>query len=749
MRVNTSFNQAWTFHAGFSEELATEFCTGESVTLPHNAVDLPFNYFDETTYQRAFTYQKIVEWQPEFAGKEVSLVFDGAMADAVVYLNGKAVVAHKDGYTPFTARLTGLLIKGDNLISVKIDGTENPEIPPFGGRIDYLTYAGIYRDVWLKVTDSISIANIKIETGNVLTDSKSVSVRCDLNNPQNLAFSGTLTVQMKDSAGTVIGEVSADAVAASVTLHLRNLKGIALWGLDSPTLYEITATLVTDKGSDALFSHFGFRTAEFTADGFLLNGKPLKIRGLNRHQAYPYVGYAMGRSAQERDAELLKYTLKCNLARTSHYPQSPYFLDHCDRIGLLVFEEIPGWQHIGGDVWKQESIQNVRRMIERDWNHPSIIVWGVRINESQDSHDFYIETNRLARELDTTRQTGGVRYITDSEFLEDVYTMNDFILGNDELPGSNRARLPLRDQLENTGLKRKVPYMVTEFGGHMYPTKRHDQEQRQAEHVTRYLQVLNASYGDENSCGSVGWCMFDYNTHKDFGSGDRICHHGVMDSFREPKFAAYVYMSQCDPSDEIIMKPVTFWARGERNIGGVLPLIILTNCDEVEIAYGDGSITKRIGPDRENYPHLPHAPVVLDHRHFSSDELGLWGMQWEGVTFTGFVDGRPVKTLTMVADPVPTTLEVEPDSLTLKAVEKDAVRVVVRALDQAGSILPFLDEPVTIQVRGPAKLLGPSVVVLTGGTTGFWLESTGGRGDVTVDVLSPRFAGQRFTVTAA
>lgn len=106
-------------------------------------------------------------------------------------------------------------------------------------------------------------------------------------------------------------------------------------------------------------------------------------------------------------------------------------------------------------------------MIERDWNHPSIVIWGVRINESQDSHDFYVETNGLARELDPTRQTGGVRYITDSEFLEDVYTMNDFILGNEELPGSNRPRTALRPQQECTGLSRKVPYLITEFGGHM------------------------------------------------------------------------------------------------------------------------------------------------------------------------------------------------------------------------------------------------------------------------------------------
>ena len=746
MRSTTNFNQSWTFHEGFEQGLTQEYRRGTTITLPHNAVDLPLNYFDETCYQRAFSYQKIIAWNPGFEGKEVSLVFDGAMADAVVYVNGKQVVTHKDGYTPFTARLTGLLAKGDNLITVKVDGSENPEIPPFGGRIDYLTYAGIYRDVWLKVAAPISIGNMKIETTDVLADSKSVSVRCDLNNPQGIAFSGNVSVQLKDGAGRMLKETAGDVSGNSITLRMNDLTGIRLWDVNNPALYEINAKLVTDMGSDSLSSHFGFRTAEFSVDGFRLNGKLLKIRGLNRHQAFPYVGYAMGRSAQERDAEILKNDLKCNLARTSHYPQSKWFLDHCDRIGLLVFEEIPGWQHIGGDAWKQESIENVRRMIERDWNHPSIIIWGVRINESQDSHAFYAETNRLAHELDATRQTGGVRYITDSEFLEDVFTMNDFILGNEELPGNNRGRLALRDQQECTGLPRKVPYMITEFGGHMYPTKRHDQEQRQAEHVTRHLQVLNATYGDAGISGCIGWCMFDYNTHKDFGSGDRICHHGVMDAFREPKFAAYVYASQCDPSEDVIMKPVTFWARGERNIGGVLPLIVLTNCDEVEIRYG--SLIKRVGPDRENYPHLPRAPVVIDRRHFSKDELGLWGMAWQDVTFTGLIDGNPVRTLKMVADPVPTTLQIEPDTLALKAFEKDAVRIIVRALDQAGSLLPFLDDAVTIRTDGPAKLLGPGVVTLTGGTIGFWLESVGAKGEIKVEVSSPRFGAKHLVLEA-
>ena len=746
MRSIVPYNESWAFHRGTAQHLLRDFDGRVTVSLPHTAVELPFNYFDETSYQRAFTYQKLLRWMPEFQGREVSLVFDAAMADAVVYLNGVEIVAHKDGYTPFEARLTDGLQRGDNLITVTIDGSENPEIPPFGGAIDYLTYAGIYREVWLKVTDPVSIGNLKIETSDVLAEEKSASVRVDLSNPPGVDFFGTLTASLCDIDGNVLATASAETTGDDAVLSFRGLRGIALWDIVNPELYQITVELKTSHGADRLTTQFGFRTAEFTPEGFLLNGRPLKLRGLNRHQSFPYVGYAAGRSAQERDADIMKSVLKCNMVRTSHYPQSKWFLDRCDRIGLLVFEEIPGWQHIGDQEWQHESIRNVRRMIERDWNHPSIVIWGVRINESQDNHPFYAETNRLARELDPTRQTGGVRYITDSELLEDVYTMNDFILGNEELPGANRPRTALRPQQESTGLARKVPYMITEFGGHMYPTKIYDQEARQAEHVRRHLEVLNAAYGDPDISGAIGWCMFDYNTHKDFGSGDRICYHGVLDMFREPKFAAYVYMSQCEPSDEVVMKPVTFWARGERNIGGVLPLVVLTNCDEVELTYG--SVTKRVGPDYENFPHLPHPPVVFDHRHFTADELGLWGMKWIDGSFTGYVDGVPVANLTLVADPLPTTLEIMADASRLKARERDTTRVILRALDQEGQRLPFLNETVSVSITGPAKIIGPATIPLQGGTAGLWIETTGLTGNITLQATCARFVAATLELAA-
>ncbi|KOF18431.1 beta-D-galactosidase [Ensifer adhaerens] len=748
MRITENFNANWVFRDGFEPARVHELQQGETVRLPHSAVELPYNYFDETDYQKPFTYQKQFDWRPEFEGREVSLVFDAAMADSVVYLNGKEIIAHKDGYTPFEARLTPHLTRGENLITVKIDGSENPEIPPFGGQIDYLCYAGIYRDVWLKVTSPVSIANVKIETPDALAAKKSVTARVLFANPLGLALSGTLAAKIRRKGGGDVAAASIEVSGNEATLTFSELIDIELWDIDNPVLYALSLKLETEHGEDALTQRFGFRTALFTPEGFLLNGGPLKLRGLNRHQAFPHTGYAMGRRAQEKDADILKYELACNVVRTSHYPQSKWFIERCDEIGLLVFEEIPGWQHIGGEAWQKESIENVRRMIERDWNHPSIIIWGVRINESQDNHAFYTETNRLARELDPTRQTGGVRFITNSELLEDVYTMNDFILGNEELPGNNRGRVVLRDRVETTGISRPIPYMITEYNGHMYPTKRFDQEQRQAEHVTRHLLILNAVAGDRDISGSTGWCMFDYNTHKDFGAGDRICYHGVLDMYRIPKLAAYAYASQGDPKDNVVLQPVTFWARGERNIGGVLPLIVLTNCDYIEVKFGEWP-AKRIYPDRENYPHLPHPPVVLDLRSVTPEEFGTWGRVWREGTFTGYVDGKPVKTLTLPADPVPATLEVVADDTDLRASEKDAVRVVVRALDQCGNLLPYFEEPVILSLAGPGRIIGPCEHTLKGGATGFWIEAGEAKGELELTVKSRRFDTQSLTFTVS
>ena len=729
MRKLLNFNDNWLF--GSSE-----------VCLPHTAIELPFNYFDEKTYQREFIYEKIIIPNSTWDNKEISVVFEAVMANTQVFLNNKKIVSHTDGYSPFIARLTDELKKGENILKVKIDGSENPSIPPFGGRIDYLTYAGIYRDVHLRITSPILIQNIKIETPNVLNEKKSVKVNVNLFNPKKLTFSGFLIAKLKDTEGKILSTSKFKITREEICFEIDKLENIKLWDTDNPVLYALDIRIETPYGIDNLSERFGFRSAEFTKNGFILNGNPIKIRGLNRHQSFPYVGYALGKSAQYKDAEILKYDLRINLVRTSHYPQSKHFLNRCDEIGLLVFEEIAGWQHIGDKEWQNKSIENVQNMIERDWNHPSIILWGVRINESPDNHEFYLKTNQVAHQLDSTRQTGGVRKFEEGEFLEDVYTMNDFILGEEEL-GGNRGRIPLRPQRECTGLNYDVPYMVTEFNGHMFPTKSVDNELRQNEHVLRHLEVLNAAYGDSNNAGAIGWCAFDYNTHKDFGSGDRICYHGVMDMFREPKFASYVYSSQDNAKNGIVLEPVTVWARGERNIQGVLPLIILTNCDYVEFQFNDSEERFSINPDFKNFSNLPHPPIMVGTEHFPENVFGTWGTDWPNVKINGFIDRKLAISRQFVADPVPTNLEIIPD-LEEVSIGTD-VRVIIRALDQVGNKMRYLNETISVNLSGPAIIFGPNSIPLRAGSAGFWIRSLG-LGKIKISIISNRFAQKEISI---
>src|SRR5690554_1176146 len=547
VRVIENLNLNWEFVETFQDSFVREGVLGEDavvVSLPHANKELPYNYFNEKDYQIISTYRKVFTVPTDAAGRNIFIDFEGVMAYAEVYCNGEFVGSHKGGYTPFSCDVTKHIKLGaDNVLIVKVDSTERDDIPPFGNVIDYLCYGGIYRDVYLRIVPQVYIQNIFAKPQNVLAEEKTLSTTVFLNNTSGTSAEGELELILRQGEieiAKVAQKVLVPAGESNTEIVLEGLKNIALWCIDHPNLYDVTVEFVQDGSAvDYYDTRVGFREAVVKDDGFYLNGKKIKIRGLNRHQAWPYVGYAMPERVQRRDADILKYELNLNTVRTSHYPQSKYFLDRCDEIGLLVIEEIPGWQYIGSAEWKAVACENVREMITRDWNHPSIFLWGVRINESPDDHDFYTETNRIARELDPTRQTGGIRCHRGSEFLEDVYTMNDFTHSGGELA--------LRDQRTITRLDHTVPYMVTEYNGHMYPTKRFDQEERVMEHALRHIRVLNAAGNDEHIAGTVGWCAFDYNTHFEFGAGDRICYHGVMDMFRIPKFAANAYRSQVSP----------------------------------------------------------------------------------------------------------------------------------------------------------------------------------------------------------
>jgi beta-galactosidase len=725
-RLVLPMNRKWRYSKRFVEGgHAKEFDDSgfDRVVIPHTNVSLPWHSFDEKTYELVSLYRRRFKLPPEARGKRVFVDFEGVMTASTVWINGTRLGEYKGGYTPFSFELTSRLdFDGDNLLAVDVDSTERPDIPPFGYEIDYLTFGGIYREVSLRVVPSTFIENIFVQPKNVLT-APTVDIECFIQHLEASQDGMTIDVELLDGQKVVAkasqplpASGSASEPVAHV-LHLEGFNSVKLWSMEDRKLYSARVRL--RRGTQLLDEDsrsFGFREAQFTDHGFELNGKVIKLRGLDRHQTYPFVGQAMPGRAQRRDAQILRNKLKCNIVRTSHYPQSRHFLDACDEIGLLVLEEIPGWQHIGDEAWQQISIDNVRRMIRRDWNHPAIILWGVRINESRDNHDFYTRTNALAHQLDPTRQTGGIRYFQESEFLEDVFTMNDFGF---PLKPPNHPR-----------------YLNTEFVGHTYPTKTIDQVERLTEHTLRHARIHDQLASDPQYAGGIGWCAFDYNTHGNFGSGDRICYHGVTDMFREPKPAAGFYKSQCDPAEEIVLEPAFHWARGDASIG-FSKAVVCSNCDHIKF-YIDDKLIAEVDPDRKEFAHLRYAPFVL--------EMGELFHKWGDLRLDGYIQGKQVISKRLSGTGVDTKFMLLPDDAELIADGADSTRVVLRVTDEFGAVRPFANDAIKFELEGPARIIGDNPFSLIGGTGAVWIRAQEKPGKVTLKAIHPQLGEQQAEI---
>ncbi len=700
----------------------------ERVTIPHTNRRLPWHGFEDKSFQFISRYRRHFKLPAELRGQRVFVDFSGVMTAATVHLNGQRLGDYRGGYTPFSFELTSHVNwKGDNVLAVEVDSTERADIPPFGGDIDYLTFGGIYRDVALRVVSGTFIENIFAKPVAVLGADRRVDVRCYLNGqsakPTTTMPPLKLTIELRDGerlVATASRELSPADSSPHYDVTLTNLGAVELWDLDKPKLYQVRAQLYA--GAE-LLDHFdtriGFREARFTPEGFHLNGKHIKLRGLNRHQTFPFVGQAMPARVQRRDAWLLKRELKCNIVRTSHYPQSPHFLDACDELGLLVFEEIPGWQHIGDQPWKDLSVQYVETMIRRDWNHPAIILWGARVNESHDDHDFYVRTNNLAHSLDDSRQTGGVRYNYQSERLEDVFTMNDF-------------GFPLRPP--NHPL-----YLNTEFVGHIYPTKQNDNVERITEHTMRHARVHNQLASDDKYAGGLGWCAFDYNTHANFCSGDHVCYHGVSDIFRIPKPAAGFYKSQCDPGEEIVLVPAFHWARGDRN-ESFSTAMVCSNCERLKFYLAD-QLLEEVEPDRTNFGHLPHPPFVTDLR-------AAFRKGWGDLRIEGYIGGRKVITKTLSGKGADALFHVEPDDTELFADGIDATRVVMRVTDEFGAQRPFAGSAIALTIAGPGEIIGENPFALAGGVGAVWIKTKELPGVIRLSATHPTLGTKTIEIRA-
>jgi beta-galactosidase len=699
----------------------------ERVNIPHTNKMLPVSGFDEKEYMFVSVYRRHFKLPKELKGKRVFVDFGGVMTAAKVYINGQSLGEYRGGYTPFSFELTkNINWNGDNVLAVEVDSTERKDIPPFGNLVDYLTFGGIYRDVNLRVVNEIFIENVFVKPVDVLSDNPKLDVKVYLNDSMIYTFATEVLIsaELVDNGKVIaVGRKVEKTATNKSEFSINNLGKISLWDIDNPKLYSVRVTaVVSEIDTGELLDHYetriGFREVKFTPEGFYLNGKHLKLRGLDRHQTYPFVGQAMPARVQKRDAWILKKELKCNIVRTSHYPQSPHFLDACDELGLLVFEEIPGWQHIGDQNWQDLSVRHVEEMIKRDWNHPSIILWGVRVNESGDNHDFYTRTNKLAHELDDSRQTGGVRYRYNSEFLEDVFTMNDF-------------GFPLRPP--NHPL-----YLNTEFSGHMYPTKRYDNVERVREHTHRHARVHDALASDVKYAGGLGWCAFDYNTHEYFGSGDRICYHGVSDIFRIPKPAAGFYRSQCSPEEEIVLEPAFDWARGDEN-ETFTNALVCSNCEKLKYYVGERMVAE-VEPDRKTYPNLKYAP-------FSVNLHDAIGKGWEDLRIEGYIGGKKVIERKMSAKGVEKQFIVTADDTEITADGIDMTRVVFKVTDEFGNVQPFAHAAIVFTVEN-GEIIGDNPFALVGGSGAIWIKSTEKAGMIRLTAKHARFGTKTVEIKA-
>jgi beta-galactosidase len=723
------FNQGWLFGGpyvsgaeapGYSER------SFAAVTLPHTVTPLSWGDWDATSWQQLWIYRKHLS-APANAGTRVFLDFQGVMTSATVFLGGVQIAQHQGGYLPFSVELTERLAAGDNLLAVVVDA-HWLDVPPDGASagavtVDYLQPGGIYRDAALRIVPAVHISDVFAKPTNVLSANPGVDVQLTIDAAAAPRGPIAISAAVLDG-GSVIGSASGTVSITSggvttVTLSVAGLNGVTLWSPDTPKLYQVSASLVADGVTHTFAVNTGFRQATFATDGFHLNGQRLEIFGLNRHQLFPYTGMAASARLQRRDAEILRQELNCNMVRCSHYPQSPDFLDACDELGLMVWEEPPGWQYVGDAAFQAIVLQNVHDMVLRDRNRPSVVVWGTRLNESDNYPPLYAQTRQLAASLDGTRQTSGaMRFYSTTDWAQDVFAYDDY-----HSSGGNATLLaPIAG----------VPYLVTEAVGALdgAPLYRWiDTEATLAVQAKMHAQVHSLAQANSAYDGLLGWAGIDYAS---LNGGNRIWHNlkwaGVLDTFRVAKPGAAFYRSQVDPALGAVILPVFFWdfGPGSPTNGPGAGTMIATNCDRLELYVGGQHFVTGM-PDTADFGGLTHPPVVVDLTHAGTGlpELHIDG--YRGQTLVGSLD--------MSADPTRDRLALVVEDSSIVGDGSDMTRFTFRAVDAYGNQRPYPTGGVTLTLAGPAALIAenPFSFQEYGGVGGGFIRSQPGTaGTVTV-----------------
>ena len=712
----------------------------ELVNLPHNPV--VENLVVVHQWQGICYYKKILHVNQEEAKQQLWLEFGGAMSLADVWINGQHVTQHAGGYTPFLVNATGLLKAGkDNEVLVRLDNRDNPLIPPGKPleRLDFCYYGGLYRDVNMIIKPNIHITSSilanKVAGGGIFVTYPKVSekeadihIQTDVENLEsrnkNIVLRQTLFEWNKakgkgKAVKSVQNEITLEAGKSRQAEQNLHLDSPRLWFPDSPNLYCLSSeVIVNGKVVDNEETRIGIKRLEMSREkGFIINGKPLRLVGSNRHMEYPYVGNALSDNAQYRDIYQIRRN-GFNIVRLGHYPQDRSVLDACDELGLLAFEAVPGWQFYNSDsIFINLTYDNIRDMIRRDRNHPCIAWWETILNESVPPTSWKLGAIKAAKEEYPGDQcfTAGDQCFAKWKEQDDSYDIsyNDF--------GSGYTRA---NNTKKPGFIRE--YYDYEFGGH-YSTTRIGRGDGQA---ALLQNVWNAQWSHNRyrkqypwTMGDAIWSMYDYNR----GCCDNICYSGVADIFRLPKFSLHFFRSQIPEGNytpDGRMPYELFVANYWQAVSTPDTVVVYGNVDEVALSV-NGKIVKRQkaddGPDT-NYKKKCDGGNC---RQLTFPPFTFTGVKWEAGTLKaiGYHQGKKVTEQTVKTPGKPCQMDISYFESGRPAACNDLLIVNVRICDASGTLCPINGIPVTLSVKG-GKIVGPSLYKSEAGISSFLVRTS-------------------------